>query len=276
MNLISGPVAGRILEALGRYRFLTIAQLVTLGAGDEKTIRTRLSDLKTAKLIDRQEFRLGPSAGRLPNVHWLTPKGAQYVAEATGETIEAARPREIKASHAWHRMLTVDTLMAADAWADASGQSRPEFSSYMQRQARSAPTALPLAGKDAIADGILRLTDSAGQQRVYVLEVYCSAYSEGRSTFPVTQLEHYILAGQSDDFDNALHIPPTGKAGRVLVVCDTVELRDRLLRTLPKRDGLPPLESQTWARMHFKAAQDLGDFGIAWHKVDGGLVPLPS
>lgn len=276
MTLISGLVAGRILEALSRYRFLTIAQLVTLRAGDEKTVRTRLGELITAKLIDRQEFRLGPSAGRLPNVHWLTPKGARYVTEATGEPVDAARPREIKPSHAWHRMLTVDALMAADTWADASGQSRPEFGTYMQRHGRASTTALPLAGKDAIADGIVRLTDSAGHLRVYVLEVYCSAYSEGRSTFPVTQLEHYILAGQSDDFDNALHIAPTGKAGRVLVVCDTPDLRDRLLRTLPKRDGMPSMDSPTWARLHFKAAEELNDFGRDWHRVDGNRTPLPS
>ncbi len=271
MSWINGPVAGRILEALARYKYLTIGQLVALGAGDEKTVRVRLGELLTAKAISRQEWRLGPGVGRLPNVHWLTVKGARAVAEATGQPAHGMRGRELSAHHAWHRMLTVDALVAADRWADGVGQARPEFSTYMHRPAR-----LALAGKEATPDAVLRGTDTAGNGRVYVLEIYCSHYSEGRSTFATSQLEHYVLAGDVDEFDAALGIPPDGKAARVLVVCDTADLRDRLVRTLPRRDGLPGQESPAWARLHFKAADELADFGRGWWRVDGSHVALPS
>ncbi len=52
-------------------------------------MRTRLQELVTAKLVDVQEWRLGPSAGRLPNVYWLTVKGARLVAESGGTLVES-------------------------------------------------------------------------------------------------------------------------------------------------------------------------------------------
>jgi hypothetical protein len=265
----------RILRHLGRYKFLSIQQLVQLRASDEKTVRERLSDLRTAKMIDRQEFRLGPSAGRLPNIHWLTAKGAEFLEEMEGTAVAAVRSREVSPGHTWHRMLMVDTLMAADRWAEASGQSSPAFGTYMQRQGRNAPTSLKLGEKSAEADGILRLADSAGHQRVYVIEVYCSRYSEGRSTFPVVQLEPYILAG-GEAFDEQLGVAKDGKAARLLVVCDTAELRDRLIRTLPKREGMPSLDRRTWQRLHFKTADELNNFGEAWHLIGGKQINLPS
>jgi hypothetical protein len=263
------------MEALARYRFLTITQLVRLGAGEEKGVRTRLQDLLTAKLIDRQESRLGPSAGRLPNVHWLTTKGARFLSEATGETVVAPLPRALTPMHLWHRMLTIDTLIACDAWAERSGQERPVITSYMQRQGRNAQSEIGLMGKTAIADAIVRAVDGDGNGRVYVLEIYCSHYSDGRSIKPVTQLEPYVLTGMGNVLDEALGIPANGKAARVLVVCDSTELRDRLLRQLPDREGMPPLDHRAWARFHFKSADELSDFGDGWHTVGGQHVSLP-
>ncbi|WP_176454367.1 replication-relaxation family protein [Sinorhizobium fredii] len=276
MSLIKGLIPGRILEGLARYRFLTIQQLVRLGVGEEKGVRIRLQDLMTAKLIDRQEFRLGPSAGRLPNMHWLTPKGARFVAEAIGTPVEPPRAREINAAHAWHRMLVIDTLMACDTWAERTDQAWPVIRSYMQWRGNSPITGVALPGKQAIADAILETTDAAGNCRVYVLEVYCSQYSEGRSSFPLEQLEPFVLAGMGNALDEALHIPANGKAGRILVVCDTVDLRDRLLRRLPERPGMPPREHQGWRRFHFKAADELHAFGADWHTVAGDRIALPA
>lgn len=276
MSLIKGIIPGRILEALARYRFLTIPQLVTLGAGEEKGVRTRLQDLLTAKLIDRQEFRLGPSAGRLHNVHWLTAKGARFLADANDEVpVEAPRAREIKPAHAWHRRLTVDAMIAADRWAKATGQELPRVRSYMEWRGPSSVTGIALPGKNAIADMILDTTDTAGNRRMYVLEVYCSNYSEGQSTFSRKQLEPYVFGGTTDALDDALGIAKTEKAARVLVVCDSIQLRDRLLRRLPERPGMPPRAHQVWNRFHFKTADELRDFGTEWHRVDGTAANLP-
>ena len=284
MNLISTSiVADRILNRLARYRFLTVAQLLDAGAGDEKTVRLRLGGLVTAGHVMRQEFRLGPSAGRLPDVHWLSKSGARLVEQATGETVTAPDGRQLTVAHVWHRSLTVSTLIAADVWARATDQGVPEFRTYMEFSGKLPATSLKLLGKTPNADAILNTHDTAGNRRIYVVEVYCSHYSEGGSMHPLTQLEPYVLTGMTDALDDALGIPPKdegGKAARVLVVCDHVALRDRIIRNLPKRPGMPPLDkapdNRTWGRFLFKTPWELKDFGKHWLKVDDTFTDLPT
>ena len=68
----------------------------------------------------------------------------------------------------------------------------------------------------------------------------------------------------------------TKKAARVLVVSDTSELQNRVIRSLPKRAGMPPLEHKVWGRFLFKTADWLADFGFGWKRVDGSTVNLPT
>jgi hypothetical protein len=201
VNLISSIVADRILNLLARYRFLTVRQLREAGAGDEKTVRLRLGNLVKDNQVTRQEFRLGPSAGRLPDVHWLTKSGARLVSEETGNTVIAPANREISPGHVWHRSLTVSTLIAADAWARSTDQSRPKIRTYMEFQGKNPATRLQLLDKTPNADAILELSDTAGNPRVYVVEVYCSHYSEGGSMHPIEQLEPYVLTGKTNALD---------------------------------------------------------------------------
>ena len=51
--------------------------------------------------------------------------------------------------------------------------------------------------------------------------------------------------------------------------------RDRLVRRLPERPGMPARDRPVWERFRFKAASDLRDFGTDWHTVRGELAPLP-
>jgi hypothetical protein len=269
------------VEALARYRYLTVGQLGTLGLRDAKGVRAWLHDLWRAKIIHRQEFRGGVEEGRLPNAHWLTPKGAKLFLEATGEDVKAPAGGLVSFRHVWHRMLTVDAFIAADQWADATGQARPQLASYMTARPGAEPTGFVMPdGTRAVADGILRMADTAGNRRVYVVEAYCSRHGGGRSTYPRAKLEGYVLAGRSDAFDTALGIGHDERAALVLVVCDTPALKDRLLRTLPERPGLPPLAARqgtsTWARLLFKSADELSDFGRSWARVDGSVADLPS
>ncbi|MCX5497875.1 hypothetical protein OSH11_24470 [Kaistia dalseonensis] len=270
----TSPVAGRILECLARYRFLTVPQFRQAGAGDEKTIRTRLRDLLTAKLIDRQEFRLGPSAGLLHTMYWLTAKGAERATPPGGEPPDFPKSPHLTASHAWHRRLTIDTLIAADSWAAATGQELPDVRAYMVRSGKAWASTLPAL--KVTVDAIVQVRGNDGRRRTYVTEIYCSRYSGGASSFSANQLKVYGEAGQSDALDEALGLEPQEPAARLLIVCDTPELRDRLLRTLPGRQGLPPAEARVWERFHFKAADELADFGNGWHRMDGGQAALPS
>lgn len=254
-----------ILIRLARYRFLTIGQLAGMGVANEKTIRVHLKALETARLIGKQHFHLGPSVGKLPNVYWLTPKGAKEVQEGTGAPVVAPKPRTLSPFHVHHRMLTVDALIAADScW------NNLEFDTYMQWQGKQPVTGLYLGQKQAIADGVLRMVDSTGLRRVYVLEVYCS---EARAAFSRKQLEPYLNA--RDTLDASLGIGTDEKAARVLVVCDTTGLRDKVIAGLVRRAGLPASDDAVWQRLLFKTADDIAPFSKGWHTIQGNRLDLP-
>lgn len=260
-------IKGNILSLLGRYRFLTIRQLAGMGVANEKTIRVHLHELETRRLIRKHSFRLSPGAGKLPNVYWLTPKGAREVQSPDSEPVTVPQPRQITSSHFHHRMLTVDALIAADAcW------NSLEFNTYMEWKGEQATTGLRLGAKNAIADGILRMTDAVGVPRTYILEVYCNA---GRASTTRKQLEAYIHAGTSIEASLGLPSGPGQKGARVLVVCDSDELRRNVIDGLLKREDLPPLDRVVWRRFLFKAADEILNFREGWLTIDGNQVDLP-
>ena len=269
------PVAEEIMEALARYRYLTKNQLLMVNGRDDKTLRDRLGGLVNGNFVKKREFRLGQGVGRLPNIYWLSALGGKWVKKAMGVEVKPPDGDEIKTSHVPHRILTVDCLIAADAWARRTGQSVPEFKTYMHFENRRVSTLLPLVGKTAAPDIIFELEDTAENRRVYVLEVYCDG-ADNSINHPLKQLEPLVLAGHGRTLNDNLNIGENDKAAGILVVCDTLKMRDRLLLKLPLRAGMPPLEKRIWNRILFKSADELVDFGNGWQKVDGSSVNLPA
>lgn len=209
MNLISTSiVADRILDCLARYRFLTMAQLLDTVAGDQQTVQFRLGELVTAGYVMRQEFRLGPTADRLPDIHWLSRSGARLIEDATGEPVTVPDSSKLSVAHIAHHTLTVSTLIAADAWARQTGQAVPEFRTGME----SSRTRLQLLDRTPNADAVLDMRDPAGNRRVYIVEVFCSQDSESGSMHPIEQLESYVLNAMGNTLDEAVGVEQGGEA----------------------------------------------------------------
>lgn len=265
----TSPVAGRILESLARYRFLCIPQMLAAGAArDEKTVRLRLADLERAELVGVQPFRLGRGGGTLHSLYWLTAKGAKRLA-GDGELPPFPKNPDVSSvAQYWHRRLTVDALIAADRWAVTTEQELSEVGSYMRKRGAAVSAEIQ-------ADALLRVVGLDGVRRTYVLEVYRSTYSRGWPSNNFSKVERYLsLVG--DILDTALGVGTAEPSARVLVVCDTPELRDRMLRTLPARRSAPDASADTWQGLLFKSADEVGDFGNGWHQVAGEPSPLPT
>ena len=112
------------------------------------------------------------------------------------------------------------------------------------------------------------------RRRTYVLEVYCDR--TGKPTTAARKIAPYVALGLSNALDDALKLAANEPAARVLVVCDTAQMRDALIRALPQREGMPDTGSATWGRFRFKAADELQDFGGDWLTISGERVPLPA
>lgn len=269
-----GKVGEKILESLARYRFLCIPQFIKAGAStDDKTIRVNLAKLKTAKMVRQKKYNNGPPYGSWDAQYWLTRKGAKWVADGGPLPFFPKNP-SLKPATYHHRCLLIDALIMADRWARLTEQGLPEVGTYLQfagEQRASAIAALKIE-----ADALLRIRGADDDRRTYAVEVCCSDYSDGYSTHSRETLETYVKAAEDDALDEALGVEPAEPAARVLVVCDTPELRDRLLRTLPARQDLPDASAPVWGRFFFKAADELVDFGNGWHQVAGDPSPLPT
>lgn len=267
------PAAWRILERLSRYRFLNVPQLLAAGAGDEKTVRTRLRELVQSEMIGVQPFSLGTGIGKLPSQYWLTASGAKLLESATGELPSFPVNPVLSPNHLTHRVITTNAMIAADRWAAETGQELPELRTYMVKTGPDTwASSIPALKRHA--DAILQLTGADGRHRTYVVEVYYDR--SGKSATPAQKIEPYVLLGMVDEFDDALGIGKNEPAAKVLVICDTHQMRDRLVRSLPERQGMPDRAAETWGRFRFKAADELGDFGSGWLTVDGQVVSLST
>lgn len=259
--------------ALARFRLLTVPQLLAVTGRDEKVMRGRIRQLVAMGFVRCHEFRYGETSGRLHNAYSLTSKGIDWLGDGAAGAKPFRAGRKLSISQAPHRALIVDALIAADKWARKTGQGSPQLRTYMQDRA----TRLELPTGNVDADGILELVDTQGRQRVYALEVYCDYLDNGNGK-PFEKLPPYIKAGVTTALDVAMGITPSpdARGALVLVVCDSPKMRDRILKGLPKREGLPPLDKRTWLRFLFKSPDELGEFGTDWHRVDGSKVNLPT
>jgi hypothetical protein len=259
-----------ILAALGRYKVMTVSQMLDATGRDEKTLRKRLRSLVAGDFVGCREFRLGQTSGRLPNAYWLASKGVRWVRQAMDIPAKVSRRENMSITQVPHRILTVDALISADRWARETGLTRPTFRTYLE----GTSSRVELGSKTAIADALIELNDTRQNRRTYVLEVYCD-YLDNSTSKPFEKLEPYVTAGFGNALDESLGIGVNDKAALILVICDHGKMRDRVLRGLPGRAGMPPADKRVWQKLLFKAGDELHDFGSGWHRTDGSRVNLP-
>ncbi len=118
----------RTLEALAIYRYLTSQQISDLGLATTPTVvRDHIlkSHLKKGRspLVKSKDFGLWPGYGKLPHIHYMTPEGANYLADYSGVDVDEIRyPKggvQYRADF-FHRLSTIDCHIALRKWAAAN------------------------------------------------------------------------------------------------------------------------------------------------------------
>lgn len=124
-----------LLEALGRFEYLTTIQAQKLGLSPSlHFIQSRVRNLtdRQKPLIGALDFGSIPTIGRLPRLLYLTKDGVDLLAE-TETTIDPIRypknarlfPRDYQ-----HRINTIDVLIAAYTWAHDNDGTMPMCHTY--------------------------------------------------------------------------------------------------------------------------------------------------
>jgi hypothetical protein len=225
-----------VLEALVTYRFLTAAQLHRLGISRSQrhvysTLRTLAPprQARTAKdaparrrlpPIDYLEFGVLPGIGRLPALYFLTPHGAELLAEAQRQEKPAPVPERVRLfrNDYFHRVNCVDFHIALRQDAARFGMRLDFFHVYFDHSAapRGRPepkTRVALRQGALIPDAIFALTPQDGRQRLYAFEMY-----NGRETGRVErQLATYLEALDQEAIERAYRYE---HGARVLCVFD--------------------------------------------------------
>lgn len=193
-----------ILENLAVYKFLTVSQIVRLGVKSDrrnlsKPLRLLLSGRRT--LIQRIDFGVLPTIGRLEHVYFLTKYGANYLIENLGyelENIKIPKGETLFARDYFHRKNNVTFEILFRQFVVKSGFEVLFFDTYYdmtgannsrQTKRLTAKTKIEFGDDYLIADGIGLFQDSQ-EKHLLAMEI-CNGKDSKRIA---NQLRKHLLA----------------------------------------------------------------------------------
>jgi len=251
-----------ILQALGRYRLLTIAQIVRLGITDRKNAGERLKRLAGVNYVDSVR-----GSAQTPGVFWLTPKAGKHFAELFGdEWAKAASGKGfVDGAHMGQRLATIDVCIAARSWAPSHGYDiaslRTDFDAAGADLQRA--TTLEWNGTRYTPDALGELVDAQGVRWVFAVEVETGGFSQRLDNF-TAKLAQRRNVMESRTMDYALGRPPGSRAARMLFVFKSAEMLASALATLPDP------AARAWRAVFFRTLPDVEeDFGGEWLQAGG-------
>jgi hypothetical protein len=261
---VAGPRYG-VLVHLARYRFLTVAQLLRLGAAPNKDrIYALLRDLELQGLIKRRQNNRLRSE---PDIFWLTKTGASYVDPADVE--HAAAPRTLNITgEIWHRLAIIDAHIALRLWAAAAAWHVDWVKTdFATSAAGKRATTTPMRGGIYVPDATALVTGPDQVQRLLVFEIYWRG-AAGLHHFR-RKIENVRDAATSHAVEKHHGVEATGSAARYLVSFADSETRQKAC------SALPDPAAKAWRQFFFADHPGLlSDFKTAWHDAAGTPRPL--
>jgi hypothetical protein len=267
----------RVLLALARYRYLTVAQLVRAGVGkNESHIRSdvlpRLCRRAGDNLVDTHQFPQSSAKGRLPRVYTLNKHGAAVVAD-----MERCDVADIVypvggvqyANDFDHRVAYIDCCIAFDAWISADERReclaiRHHFdktgANRSGTQRLRALSRIDLErGRFIVPDG-LAFFDTGTKKRAVAIEFH---------NFPDTGRIAKQLAGHMEPLELDAYSEAFGHdaAGRTLSISSTGPLALRVMDRMLAMPGFR--ESRAFRLIAFNTLESVkADFGNGWVLAD--------
>jgi hypothetical protein len=237
-----------LIEALARYRLLTIDQGHLLTRMSKETVGERLRVMKRRGLVElaNQPRMIGK------RVHWLTLKGAalatEYAAER-GEAVAVTAPKNgYKAGASLNqRIAIVDCHISLHTWAEASGAAvewfRVEFeanpSGLLAKSLRYSWREADGASTDYFPDavGVTRLGN--GSRLLFALEVETGGYENSVDNFR-SKLVGRLAAFEARALEVGEQWPRGERRAGLFFVFSNDMMLNRALAILAKRPGPLP------------------------------------
>jgi len=248
-----------ILQQLAIYRYLTAQQLHRLGVSGGARLDhvwERLRYLERLKLVGRQRFGVDPNEGKMPDVIWLTARGAEYV---EGATFAGRRPQG--GADIRHRLAIVDVHISLRAWAARHGWRVVEVRTEFDPSGRTAKaTAVPLQDGQTYVPDALALVSPDDETRVLVIEVYRGGWKANLEHFR-RQLPKLAAVAENSCVESELRAT---RRARFLLTFYGSQMLEQAIRAVPDPD------SERWAGFFFgEQSAVTADFSASWHDVRG-------
>lgn len=269
-----------ILYNLAKYRFNTVKQFQRLGVSSQVAhISKTLKVLRETNLIDRTGFAFTAKIGKMPDLYFLTPKGAKVVAESQRvdiESIQYPKSSNTLFQHDYlHRITTIDLQIAFDVWANGTFEVEPLFFDTYYHKVGSqrnqeetgklrAKTQIELSdGSHFTPDAICRFTQK-GKDTICCIEVH-----NGQDT---TRLSNTIKGHLKAISDNAVQRAYDYKRlNYVLIVCERKEVMRKVIERINENIDL---SNKVDKFLLFKTTDQIEPFADNWLTVSGSIVSV--
>jgi len=174
----------KILIALGRFKYLTVSQMITLEImTDRSNINKNLALLRSCfkPLAGSISFGVHPQKGKLESVHYLTPRGALLLQERYGARYPLRFPKGSSGlfqQEYFHRIHTVDCHIALSKWAAANDIDILYFQTYFDKLSSGkkngyrAESAILIGQNDYLIADALCLLGGPRREELYALEMF--------------------------------------------------------------------------------------------------------
>lgn len=264
-----------VMEALGRFRYMTTPQLVRAGASPsmrhvQRVLRRLIQ--RARPLAGGLEFGSIPTIGRLHRLHYLTERGATVLEDAGHDWDSIKFPHRVRLfpHDYWHRVACVDFHVSFALWASMSSTEIGEFNTYYDHgkigaDGRAHPRSrVAWAEGSLVPDAIFTFTPSDNIARLCAFEMH-----KGKDTARLApKLKSYLTACRNQAMET-----PYGLEGsaRVLLVFDDENTLQKIRGRIEREDLLQDREKQFFG----KTLADIEtDFKCGWWPLGKGDDPV--
>ncbi|MEL6960408.1 MAG: hypothetical protein AAGL89_15805 [Pseudomonadota bacterium] len=257
---VFSPQQWKVLQALSLYRFLTVEQMLRLGISrNAKSLRDKtLFALRHHGCIQSEKI-----GSFLPDVHYLTHKGADLLIELEGVEVgpvPGKKKQPFSALFAKHRFAQVDFQIGLHQWAEERGDAEVvlELQDFVRQPKAATELIVPGLVNSVIPDAVMAVGLNTGQHAVYLVEIHRATQSKAVAQ----QLSQYFEVIKSGIIAQAHGIdahPVVCSVHHQPSVLGSVKAR------LTSRDGF----AQFKRNFVFHRLEDLNqNFTTGWHLAD--------
>lgn len=267
-----------ILYNLAKYRFNTVKQFKRLGVSSQTAhILKILKVLRDTNLVDRTGFTFTAKIGKMPDLYFLTPKGAKIVAESQKiniDLIQYPKSSNTLFQHDYlHRIKTIDLQISFNEWANNTFDIEPIFFDTYYHKTGSqrnqeetgklkAKTQIELSdGSHFTPDAICRFTHN-NKDILCCLEIH-----NGHDTTRLTNtIKGHLRAISDKAIQRAYNY---NRLNYVLIVCEKAEVMKKVIERINEN---PDLSRKVEPFLLFKTTDQIEPFTDNWLTVSGSIV----